>query len=179
MQKLSKFPKLWWKENSRFWFMSNKTNQKTKNQKTENMLTMLKSDPEALAKDLLEAFSWILAQINLVHTNTINKVLTVNPITVITKFMPEDIIFMPSSTISTKKKTSFRLFCFFMYWHYCPTNPRITLSVPLLQIPDEFFQKSCCQQKKPSLLQSNLKKIASFSLKIQSLCWVSHPQDSL
>lgn len=54
---------------------------------------MLISDLDALAKDRLDAFKWILAQISLVQTNTINRVLTVNPITVITKFMPEDIIF--------------------------------------------------------------------------------------
>lgn len=53
---------------------------------------MLKLDLLALRKALLEACNWILAQISLVQTNTINIVLTANPITVITKFTPPDII---------------------------------------------------------------------------------------
>lgn len=58
------------------------------------MLTTLGSDLDALDKDLLDAFKWILAQISLVQTNTMNSVLTANPITVITRFIPEDIIFL-------------------------------------------------------------------------------------
>lgn len=54
---------------------------------------MLRSDLEVYAEDLLLVKYWILAQINLVHTNTMNIMLTVNPITVITKFTAEDVIF--------------------------------------------------------------------------------------
>lgn len=56
-------------------------------------LTMLRSDLEVIWKERREAFNWIRAQMSLVQTNTINIVLTANPITVITKFIPEDIIF--------------------------------------------------------------------------------------
>ena len=56
------------------------------------MLTMLRSDLEAIRKDRLDAFNWIRAQIRRVQTKTINIVLTENPITVITKFIPEAII---------------------------------------------------------------------------------------
>lgn len=62
------------------------------------MLTPLRSDLEAIGKERLEALRWIRAQTSLVQTNTMNKVLTVNPITVITKFIPEDIILQISST---------------------------------------------------------------------------------
>lgn len=51
------------------------------------------SDLEALVNARLDAVKYILAQMSLVHTNTINKELTANPITVITKLIPEDIIF--------------------------------------------------------------------------------------
>lgn len=55
---------------------------------------MLRSDLEAMATDrrLLEC-NRILAQISLVQTKTMNIELTTNPITVITKFIPEDTIF--------------------------------------------------------------------------------------
>lgn len=54
---------------------------------------MLRSDLEAIRKDRLDALNWIRAQIRRVQTKTINIVLTENPITVITKFIPEAIIF--------------------------------------------------------------------------------------
>lgn len=57
------------------------------------MLTLLRSDLLALARDLREALNCILAQISLVHTNTMNIILNPNPITVITKFIPGVIIF--------------------------------------------------------------------------------------
>lgn len=53
------------------------------------MLTLLRSDLFAL-RDILNC---IRAQISLVHTNIMNIILKPNPITVITKFVPEDIIF--------------------------------------------------------------------------------------
>lgn len=55
---------------------------------------MLRSDLEAMATDrrLVEC-NIILAQISLVHTNTMNMALNTNPITVITTFIPEDAIF--------------------------------------------------------------------------------------
>lgn len=62
------------------------------NELPRKMLTRLRLDLDAIAKDLLDAFNWIRAQISLVHTKTMNVMLTANPITVITKFIPEDIM---------------------------------------------------------------------------------------
>lgn len=80
---------------------------------------MLRSDLVAVGNDLLDAFSWILAQTSLVQTKTINMVLTEKPMTVITKLIPEEIM------TSNKNKPSF-----FFYlsqnslpiWHDLP-NP--------------------------------------------------------
>lgn len=78
------------------------------------MLTPLRSDLEAIGKERLEALRWILAQTSLVQTNTMNKVLTVNPITVITKFTPEDIIlqkpFSPQLKISLLHQSKLKFF---------------------------------------------------------------------
>ena len=63
------------------------------------MLTKLRLDLEAIGKARLEAFSWIRAQRRRVQTKTINIVLTANPITVITKFIPEAIIFRSKVSI--------------------------------------------------------------------------------
>ena len=68
----------------------------------KNELTPLRSDLEATRKERLEALRWIRAQTSLVQTNTMNKVLTVNPITVITKFTPEDIILQITSSPQIK-----------------------------------------------------------------------------
>lgn len=59
------------------------------------MLTTLRSDLEAVGNDRLEALNWILAQMSLVQTKTINIVLTANPIIVITKLIPEAIMAPP------------------------------------------------------------------------------------
>lgn len=56
------------------------------------LFTKLRLDLEAMRKDLLEAFKWIRAQMSLVQTKTMNMVLTANPITVITKLTPDEII---------------------------------------------------------------------------------------
>lgn len=56
------------------------------------MCTMLRLDLETIGKDLLAAFKWIRAHMSLVQTKTMNMVLTANPITVITKLIPEEII---------------------------------------------------------------------------------------
>lgn len=53
---------------------------------------MLRSDLEAVGKDLREAERWIRAQIRRVQTKTMNMVLTAKPITVITRLIPDDII---------------------------------------------------------------------------------------
>lgn len=59
----------------------------------KTILTMLRSDLYALARDRRDTLKCIRAQMSLVHTNTMNIILKPNPITVITKFIPEDIIF--------------------------------------------------------------------------------------
>lgn len=56
------------------------------------MFTMLRLDLDAIGKDLLAVFMWIRAHMSLVQTKTMNMVLTANPITVITKLIPEEII---------------------------------------------------------------------------------------
>lgn len=67
------------------------TDEKEKRKK-KKMLTILRSDLEATGNDLREAFNWIRAQTRRVQTKTMNIVLTANPITVITKLTPPDII---------------------------------------------------------------------------------------
>lgn len=62
------------------------------NKSTIFLPTKLRLDLEAMRKDLLEAFKWILAQMSLVQTKTMNIVLTAKPITVITKLIPVEII---------------------------------------------------------------------------------------
>ena len=107
------------------------------------LLTLLRSDPLARARDLRDALNCILAQISLVHTNTINIILNPNPITVVTKFTPGVIIFtlfcnclLPAYNTQKKKKRnpSFQI------------SPLSTFSTnyssaPQLQIPENF--KSC------------------------------------
>lgn len=62
------------------------------------LFTMLRLvDLEAIGKGLLEAFMWIRAQMSLVQTKTMNMMLTANPITVITKLIPEEIIVQKDS----------------------------------------------------------------------------------
>jgi len=72
---------------------------------TKRELTTLRSDLEAVGKFLLEARNWILAHISLVQTNTMNIVLTANPITVITRLIPAEII-TPSLSYLLRRKES-------------------------------------------------------------------------
>lgn len=65
---------------------------------TVHELTMPRSDLAAAAaagRAILEFLRWILAQMRRVQTNTMNMVLTANPITVITKLSPGEIMILP------------------------------------------------------------------------------------
>lgn len=85
--------------------------------KKKGKLTIRRSDLEAMGKDRLVAFSWIRAHTSLVHTKKMNMVLTANPITVITRLIPDDIIVpnflckntQKSKTLQKEKKTNFLL----------------------------------------------------------------------
>ncbi|KAG6477626.1 hypothetical protein ZIOFF_066894 [Zingiber officinale] len=63
---------------------------------TANEPTMPRSDLEAsVGSDIREFLRWILAQMSRVHTKTMNMVLTANPITVMTRLSPGQIMIPP------------------------------------------------------------------------------------
>lgn len=79
-------------KNSSLYFFVGKLENTTGSRPCRPRSRMLRSDREARGKERRVLLRWILAQMRRVQTNTMNIVLTANPMTVITRFIPDDII---------------------------------------------------------------------------------------